>query len=183
MRRARTGRRSARDLDRLGECLSIGAGHAAGVLAELSGRTFWMQVPRRYRRVAPPALGRSATAALFFELEGGLAGLVALLLPPCVCEVLLLRLLGPDAARSPASLRASALRELGNLVVSHLCSAIADTLGTRILPSVPALAPADGEARLARRLERRSGPVLETELRDGSGRLRGRLVFAPDAGL
>src|SRR3972149_6346244 len=81
---------AASPIDRLSELLNIGAGHAAGALALLLGRTFWMRVPRALRvgADAAPLAGELALrheiadgAALLFEVEGSPGGIVALFLP------------------------------------------------------------------------------------------------------
>ena len=178
-------------IDRLSELLNIGAGHAAGALALLLGRTFWMRVPRALRVGAEgawPALeagprGEIASgAALLFEVEGSLGGIVALFLPGASLEALERRLLGGEAETRP-ELSESALREAGNVVVSHVCSAIADTLGARLVPSLPVLVLEDGEAGLGALAGRRGRAWLriESEIVDADGDLRGLLVFLPDA--
>jgi chemotaxis protein CheY-P-specific phosphatase CheC len=93
-----------------------------------------------------------------------------------------MRLLG-EAAQARPELVESALREAGNVVVSHVCSAIADTLGARLVPSIPVLVLEDGEAGLAALATRRGRAWLrvESEIVDEEGELRGLLVFLPDA--
>ncbi len=181
---------AASPIDRLSELLNIGAGHAASALALLLGRTFWMRVPRALRVGADAApLAELATgpgtadgAALLFEVEGSPGGIVALFLPGASREALARRLVG-EAARERPELVESALREAGNVVVSHVCSAIADTLGARLVPSIPVLVLEDGEAGLAALATRRGRAWLrvESEIVDEEGELRGLLVFLPDA--
>jgi chemotaxis protein CheC len=182
---------AASPIDRLSELLNIGAGHAASALALLLGRTFWMRVPRALRVGvdAAPLAGELAIgsgiadgAALLFEVEGSPGGIVALFLPGASREALARRLLG-EAAQGRPELVESALREAGNVVVSHVCSAIADTLGARLVPSIPVLVLEDGEAGLAALATRRGRAWLrvESEIVDEEGELRGLLVFLPDA--
>jgi chemotaxis protein CheC len=182
---------AASPIDRLSELLNIGAGHAASALALLLGRTFWMRVPRALRVGvdAAPLAGELAIgsgiadgAALLFEVEGSPGGIVALFLPGASREALARRLLG-EAAQGRPELVESALREAGNVVVSHVCSAIADTLGARLVPSIPVLVLEDGEAGLGALATRRGRAWLrvESEIVDEEGELRGLLVFLPDA--
>jgi chemotaxis protein CheC len=180
---------AASPIDRLSELLNIGAGHAASALAALLGRTFWMRVPRVRSAGAVPlrggleaGAGLAAGAALLFEVEGSVGGIVALWLPGASREALARRLVGEDARERP-ELVESALREAGNVVVSHVCSAIADTLGARLVPSIPTLVSGDGEAELGALAARRGRAWLriESELVDDEGELRGLLVFLPDA--
>ncbi len=178
-------------IDRLSELLNIGAGHAAGALAFLLGRTFWMRVPRALRLGADAARPEgegtargelAGGAAVLFEVEGSLGGIVALFLPSGSREALARRLVGADASARP-ELVESALREAGNVVVSHVCSAIADTLAARLVPSIPVLVLEDGEAGLGALAARRGRAWLriESEIVDAEGELRGLLVFLPDA--
>ena len=180
---------AASPIDRLSELLNIGAGHAAGALALLLGRTFWMRVPsaRRIGVDEGPAARRARAgggrgAVLLFEVDGSLGGIVALFLTGASLAALRSRLVGARAETSPALVE-SALCEAGNVVVSHVCSAIADTLGARLVPSLPRLAFSDGEGELAELAERRGRAWLriESEIVDADGELRGLLVFLPDA--
>ena len=107
------------DVDRLRELASIGAGHAANALARMLGRPCAMQVPRTL------ALDEAGDEdgdrlGLFFDLEGGPGGMVALIFGADVRARLLDALLGVD---EPSAEQAeSALRELGNILVSHVAS-------------------------------------------------------------
>ncbi len=177
------------DLDRMRELASIGAGHAANALASLTGRTCEMRVPTvrlLSAQRAPTAEGpdeRDMTG-VFFEVEGGLGGVLALLLPPASCERLLAHLLGGAGhdPNDPAS--QSALREVGNILASHAANAVGEMLGVSMLPSIPRLALGDAMGALARLLARRvpHPPELrvETEICDRARELCGILVFAPD---
>lgn len=170
-------------IDRLLELISIGAGHAAGAFADVVGRTFWMRVPQ-VRKLDSPSTSvprrRRATAVLF-EVDGALQGVVALVLPADAAAALVRRLVGPEESVS-RELGESAIRELGNIVVSHVCSAIADTTGARLVPSLPVLVQGDGEAALLEHAARRGAArlLVETEIADEEGELHGRLVFIPD---
>lgn len=170
-------------VDQLLELMSIGGGHAAGAFADLVGRAFWMRVPRvHWRDVGTPRERGHTTTGVLFEVEGALHGVVALLLPVHTRERLVARMTGGDPARLSAELTESVLRELGNIVVSHVCSAIADTLAARLVPSLPVLVLEDGEVALDEAVAERGGGRLrvETEISDEEGDLRGRLLFVPD---
>lgn len=175
--------KSAR-VDQLLELMSIGGGHAAGAFADLIGRTFWMRVPRvRWRDSDAVSPAPSSSTGVLFEVDGALQGVVALLLPAHARDRLVARLMGAEAETLPREMLESALRELGNIVVSHVCSAIADTLAARLVPSLPVLVLRNGEAALDAIVGRRgSGRLwIETEIADEEGELQGRLVFVPDA--
>ena len=180
------------ELDRVRELTNIGAGHAATALAELVGRPCRMRVPT-VRLLRAEAAGSAFVASsrddergppcgVFFEVEGGVAGVIALLFP-ALARDLLLRALAGDAL-SPAAAE-SALREVGNILISHAVSAMADTLGRRVLPSIPVLAMEDASAVLASLVALRgvgeNALRIETEISDAEGEYRGLLVFVPDA--
>jgi chemotaxis protein CheC len=174
------------DLDRVRELASIGAGHAATALAGLTGRTCEMRVPtvRLEGAGAPPLAGERDMAGVFFEVEGGLGGVLALLLPAATCERLLAHLLGGEWTLRSDPLAQSALREIGNILASHAADAVGETLGVRMLPSLPMLALEDAPGALATLLALRepAAPTLrvETEIHDRAHELRGILVFVPD---
>ncbi len=173
----------AEQVDQLLELMSIGGGHAAGAFADLVGRSFWMRVPRvLWRDPAAASSSARATTGVLFEVDGALRGIVALLLPENARDALVARLVGRDAAQVPLEMLESALRELGNIVVSHVCSANPDTLAARLVPSLPMLVLQDGEGALdAAAVRRGSGRLrIEIEIADGEGELHGRLVFVPD---
>ncbi len=182
-----------RALDRLREITNIGAGHAADAFAQIVGRPCRMRVPPG-RVLRAEAVGsafvasarddeRGGMCGVFFEVEGGLGGVLALLVPESSREHVVRALLRPSGAVAPGA-EQSALRELGNMLVSHAVSAMGDILGTRVLPSIPVLAMSDALSALASLVALRcSGdPALrvETEISDAEGRYRGLLVYVPD---
>jgi len=183
------------EVDRLRELASIGAGHAATALSELLGHTCLMRVPQvrllPAERISAPyvvsaaADERQGMCGVFFEVRGGLGGVLALLFPEATRDRLLEHLLGERPAKADSDRAQSALRELGNILASHAVSSLADTLGVAVLPSVPVLAPHDATTALASLVALRSGgqPALrvETEIYDSSRRVRGILVIIPDS--
>jgi chemotaxis protein CheC len=179
-------------LDRVRELANIGAGHAAGALAKLVGRTIWMEVPRAdalREDVEPRAASFAADgAAVFFELQGGIAGMMAVIFSRPSLEVMVMEMMGADAYGVAAAVE-SAVREAGNIIVSHYVSAIADTLGAAVIPSVPLLAgEAVPEALAAILRERRAGGpngestcvLVESPLFDPSREVEGFLVLVVD---
>jgi len=75
--------------------------------------------------------------------------------------------------------------EVGNILASHVASAIADTLGERLLPSIPALAMESAEETFGAWIDERVGPEalrIESRLHDDPLELRGRLVLIPTRG-
>ncbi len=181
---------SENEVDRLRELTSIGAGHAASALARVIDRPCTTRVPTvrllSPERIETPCGTGQATGedrmGVFFELEGGPGGVVALLFPGEVRDRLLELLLGPGP-KAP-EVAESALRELGNIVVSHVASSIADALSTPVVPSVPMLAVRDAGRALAALLVPRAvahaALRIECEIADRSREIRALLVYLPD---
>ena len=72
--------------------------------------------------------------------------------------------------------------EMGNILASHVASAIADRLGERLLPSIPTLAMAQAQVELEAFVERVVGPDaprIETGLANDEGAVSGYLVLVP----
>jgi len=179
------------DVDRLRELASIGAGHAANALASLTGRTCEMRVPTVRLLAGDGAAARPAsaeerkTAGVFFEVEGGLGGVLALLFPAASCERLIEHLLGSGQRERSDPAAQSALREVGNILASHAANAVGEMLGVTMLPSVPQLALEDAQGALATLLASREPDAgalcVESEISDRACELRGTLVLVPDA--
>jgi chemotaxis protein CheY-P-specific phosphatase CheC len=180
-----------RQLDRMRELASIGAGHAANSLARLLGRPIWMGVPKLHPLnqdrvpVASQAIAEEGGSGVFFELEGGINGMVALVFTAQSIAPLVRKMLGDDADISNEASR-SVMREIGNILVSSHASAMADTLGTRILPSVPLLTEEDLPkaltAAIGFRAHESMGFVIESELFDAEGEVRTFLLMMASAG-
>ncbi len=178
----------SRTVDRLRELASIGAGHAAGALGQLVNRAIHMDVPVVYDLVR--SHGRCAATldelgtAIVFEMQGGMGGTVAVVFAPDALEAIVNELMGA-AAYSKESAVESALREVGNILVSYHASAIADALGTAVLPSVPLLAEAAGAAALRSLMTSAAGDppglAFESALYDPRGEVRGYVVLIPGA--
>lgn len=166
---------------RFSKLVWIGARRGAAAFASLLGREMRAGQPRPRAAAGAGARGLAETAVIF-EMQDGVQGLIALLLPGDVCESVLSALCPGTAASSTAG--ESALREVGNIVASQAVSAVADHLGGRVTLSVPILVRQGGgvtfDELLAERREGRAGLVTEIELCE-SGERRGLLLFAPDA--
>jgi chemotaxis protein CheC len=168
------------ELDRLCELANVGAGHAAGALAQLLGRPILMDPPRvrvASREASPGGALGVETAGVFFELEGALGGVLGVLFPSRGRAALLEALLQDPSPQSEEA--ESALREVGNILASHAVSAVADLIGGRLLPSLPVLA---GEAAGAvlDSLQARGEPLrIESRLVERDGALRTLLVWIP----
>jgi chemotaxis protein CheY-P-specific phosphatase CheC len=127
---------------------------------------------------------RRGLVGVFFDVDGGLGGMLAIMVPGATRDRLLEHLVGKRCRDIPEHVAGSALREFGNILVSHVVSAMADTLGVAVVPSVPHLVTDDAPAALARLLALRESdrPTLrvETEISDRLGEVRALLVFVPD---
>ena len=175
------------DIDRLGELANIGAGHAATAFAHLVGRPIWMEVPKVYEGGEPFVGNGEAgdwTTGVFFEFDGYLRALVGILFHGTASETVVRSVVGEPEEPLPPHCIESALMEIGNILASHVASAIADTVGVRLLPSIPALAMRDAQNEFQQMIEARGGehPLrIECALHDESGALEGLLVLVPDA--
>ena len=181
------------EIDRLAELASVGAGHAAGAFAQLVGQTIRMDVPVIVEggwetSLSDPSLGdrvdRQSTG-VFFQFEGCLDAIVGILFPGVASEALVRRVVGLESGELVPPVFESALMEVGNILASHVASAIADALGSRLLPSIPSLAMEGAEEALAAFIEASVGadaPRIESAFADSSGLLQGRLVLVPTRG-
>jgi len=160
-------------LSRPRELARLCAAAAAASFGALLGRGF---------RACEPSLVQTAAAAgadtgIVFEVEGRVSGLVALLFSPSGRDSVCARLGAADVTQ-----RRSALREVGNIVVSRALSTVADRLDSRVTLSVPVLLSGDAGRTLGRLLARRGDSVVSTtELRADGGEPNALLVFAQDA--
>jgi chemotaxis protein CheC len=174
---------NAESLDRLSELANIGAGHAAGAFSILAQREIRMQVPRVVPVGGDDQSGEIEwSTGVFFEFEGCLNAVVGILFHAPASEAVVRRVVGIREGELPPHCIESALMEVGNILASHVASAIADTLGERLLPSIPTLAMNFAENELMALVEHREGahPIrIECELSDGIGDLGGLLVMIP----
>ena len=186
---------SEADVDRIRALTNIGAGHAANALAAMVGTPCLMRVPQVRllppERISAPFVSDptdgdgSEAVGIFFEIEGGYDGVVGLLFPHSTCGRLIQVLTGQSPEESTLEAVKSALREVGNILVSHVANAISETLGVTVLPSIPVLAMEDAGDALASLLATRdsAGPAalrLEAEIFDRKREVRGLMVFVPD---
>jgi chemotaxis protein CheC len=173
---------AARADDRLRELASIGAGHAANALAALIGDTVRIEVPRLVERLRAQDLAidaRPPDAALVFEIEGGAGGRIVMLFGPDDAHALFSKF---EIDPRDAAARRSLLAEVGNILVSRLVSAVADVLGTRILPSTPRIeerAAAAAAVDAVRCATRAGSPSALVRLCSDRGDLKTSIVFAP----
>jgi chemotaxis protein CheY-P-specific phosphatase CheC len=183
-----------RDVMSLRDLARVGADRAAQAFGALAGRDFRAGVPMvrllpAERADEPFVAGASADerrgmSGVFFEVEGGPGGVMALFFTPESAGSVLEALTGRPAKELDAETVDSALREVGNILSSHVVSAVADRIGRAVLPSVPMLAAGDAPAAFASlvavRAVERPALRIEIEIADGLRELRSLLVFVPD---
>ncbi len=133
--------------DGLGEVATIGAGHAATALSQLTDRRIMISVPqvRRIRHGdVPPILSAigDPIAVVGMRMLGDLTGHALLVFSESdasrLCDLILRRPPGP--ARPLGEMEQSGLREVGNILCSAYLSALANLMSMVLLPSVPTLA-------------------------------------------
>lgn len=176
------------EIDRFVELASVGAEQAATAFTQLVGRTIRSQSPVVVQGESSNEAGPSGendsswSTGVFFELDGCVDALVGILFPGTASETLVRRIVGIESGELAPQVIESALMEVGNILASHVASAIADTMKSRLLPSIPALAMDDAENALRSFIEDavgRDGLRIESSLSDETGELRGRLVLIP----
>jgi chemotaxis protein CheC len=136
---------TAIERDALREVATIGAGHAATALSQMTGRKVMIDVPEvRVLRLeeAGELIGPPETiiAAVLMHMMGDMTGRTLLIFPePCaraLCEILLRR---AETAPGFSDMQRSTLMETGNILCSAYLNALADFMGMILVPSVPAL--------------------------------------------
>jgi len=132
--------------DGLREVATIGAGHAATALSQLTNRRIMISVPQ-VRRIEygemPRMLGTLGehVAVVAMRMLGDLTGRSLLVFNERdavrLCDLILRRPPGPP--RALGELEQSGLKEVGNIVCSAYLTALSNFMGMMLLPSVPAL--------------------------------------------
>lgn len=179
---------SSNDLraDRTRELANVGAGHAASAFSQLVGREIQMRAPELVRDPKWPGnAGDDWSSGVFFELEGCLDAVVAILFREPVRDEVVRTMLGDATGELTRESIEAVIMELGNILVSRVASAIADTLEERLLPSIPVLALGDAAEQLVALCEERGvdpSVRVESEFADRDQELGGLLVLIPGAG-
>lgn len=132
--------------DGLREVATIGAGHAATALSQLTNRRIMISVPQVRRAAAtevPSLVGEVGdhVAVVGMRMLGDLTGRALLIFgdtdATLLCDLILRRELGPQ--RALGELEQSGLKEVGNIVCSAYLTALSNLMGMMLLPSVPTL--------------------------------------------
>ncbi len=170
---------SDEERERLYELTSFGAIHASMAFTMLLDHEIAPSAPL-FREADEYCADDSWGTGVIFQADGELTGLVAILLPIASRDLVVEKLIHKENSGDPEKDIESALRELGNIVASHIMSAIADRLGGRILLSVPVLVMEGADTAFASMFrERGAERCVECELADPERDIRVRLVFVP----
>lgn len=176
-----------KDIDRFAELASIGAGHAVTAFSQLTGHTITMDSPRlRIPDVAQPETSEGEggwSSGVLFEFDGCIDALVGILFRPAMCDAVVHKLVGGSDQYHSPEIAESVLMEVGNILASHVASAIADTLSARLLPSIPTIEMENAGKMLEEWAEARIGsraPRIECQFTDDEGQLGGLVVLIPN---
>ena len=134
------------ELDALRETASIGAGHAATALSQMTGSRIMISVPHitiAALEDVPQQIadGEEPIAAVMMQMLGDLTGRSLLVFPRAtalrLAHLMLRRPHQPDAPFN--ELEQSALKEAGNILSGAYLNALSEFLGLMLLPSPPSL--------------------------------------------
>lgn len=133
-------------LDALREVASIGAGHAATALSQMTASRIMISVPRLQiaRLEEIPTLiaePNSVVATVLMHVLGDVTGRTLLVLPEQAAQRLSERLLrrAPGTVTEFREVEQSALKETGNILCAAYLNALSDFMGLMLLLSVPTL--------------------------------------------
>jgi len=138
---------SRQQIDALKEVGTIGAGHAANALSQLTGKKIVISVPevrsvplkRIVELVGPP---ESLVAAIYMKLMGDTRGRSLLIFPKQsafnLVDILMKRSAGQTKFLS--EIDCSALKEVGNILTGAFLTSLAEFLNVSLIPSVPLIA-------------------------------------------
>jgi chemotaxis protein CheC len=180
--------------DGLREVATIGAGHAATALSQLTDRRIMISVPQ-VRRInygdVPPMLSTFGdhVAVVTMRMLGDLTGRSMLVFgerdASRLCDLILRRPQGPP--RVLGEMEQSGLREVGNILCSAYLTALSNLMSMMLLPSVPALTMGPTESVIAEtmRQEEHSSELVfcvDTAFRteESASPLTGAFLLMPD---
>lgn len=177
-------------LDLLREICSVGAGHAATALSQLTGRRISLEVPRvlfENVREVPRIAGGAETvvAGLYFRILGDARGVILMIFPEESARGVVRLVCGDGGADLGEPLSVSAMQETGNILTSAFLSAIGQLAGLSLIPSVPGYAIDMAGSILDLVLIDLSrladtALVIETVFREVGEGIRGHFFLLPD---
>jgi len=180
-------------LDALREIGNIGSGHAATALSTLLQRRIDMSVPEVWAvpfEQVSVVVGQidMPQAAIYVKVEGEAPGKAVFFFPVESAEIVVQALFGSNEPMDiyTNEMAQSALKEVGNILVSSFLMALTQFSGIPLQPSVPALAvDMIGASLDAIFLE--EGTLddmvlfIDTQL-SGIPKIEGQFIFLPDEG-
>jgi chemotaxis protein CheC len=177
-------------MDILREIATVGAGHAATALSQLTGRRIDLEVPRvLFAPVqdVPRIAGGAETVVdgLYFRILGDARGVILMIFPEESAREVVRLALGGRRTPPEDPLSISAMREIGNILTSAFLSAIGQLAGLSLIPSVPGYARDMAGSILdpvlieLSRLED-TALVIETVFREAGEGIRGHFFLLPD---
>ena len=180
-------------LDALREIGNIGSGHATTALSTLLQRRIDMSVPKvwaiPFEQIAA-IIGQLDTpqATIYVKVEGEAPGKAVFFFPVESAEIVVQTLLGSNEPLDlyTDEMAQSALKEVGNILVSSFLMALTQFSGIPLQPSVPALAVdmigASLEAIfLEEGMLNDTVLFIDTQL-TGIPKIEGQFIFLPDEG-
>lgn len=179
--------------DALCEIGNIGSGHAATALSTLLQRRIDMSVPEvwaiSFQEVAS-VIGQldSPQAVIYVKVEGEAPGKAVFFFPVESAEIVVQALFGSEESINlfENEMAQSALKEVGNIMVSSFLIALTQFSGIPLQPSVPALA-VDMAGAILDAILLEDGSLeekvlfIDTQL-SGIPQIEGQFVFLPNEG-
>lgn len=182
---------SEEQFDALREIANIGMGKASSALADLINTTILIDVPKAV--CVPignlPGVLRDpeqVTAGIYLQVTGDVPGHATFVFDVQSAHRLAGVLLGiPEVNLDEVT--ASALMEIGNIMLSAYLTAISDFTGLRLLPSPPVMAVDMGCAILGAVIANMEhlddfAVTIATDIYDPDGLISGTFVFLPEPG-
>ena len=179
--------------DALREIGNIGSGHAATALSTLLQRRIDMSVPEvwaiSFEEVAS-VIGQldSPQAVIYVKVEGDAPGKAVFFFPVKSAEIMVQALFGSKESFNlfEDEMAQSALKEVGNIMVSSFLIALTQFSGIPLQPSVPALA-VDMAGAILDAILLEDGSLedkvlfIDTQL-SGIPQIEGQFIFLPNDG-
>ncbi|MDA8224143.1 chemotaxis protein CheC [Desulfosporosinus sp.] len=179
-------------LDALREIGNVGSGHAATALSTLLQRRIDMSVPEAWAvpfEQVTSIVGQLDTpqAVIYVKVEGEASGKAVFFFPVESAEIVVKALFGTNETMDLYNEMAqSALKEVGNILVSSFIMALTQFSGIPLQPSVPALA-VDMIGATLDAIFLEEGVLEDTVLfidtqLTGIPKIEGQFIFLPDDG-
>lgn len=182
---------SEEQFDALREIANIGMGKASSALADLIGTTILISVPEAVCipiNHLPNVLRdpEMVTAGVYLQVTGDVSGHATFIFEVNSAHRLAGMLLGlPEVQLDEVS--ASALMEIGNIMLSSYLTATSDFTGLQLLPSPPVMAVDMGGAILSAVIANMQdlddfAVTIATDIYDPNGLISGTFIFLPEPG-